>query len=176
MLGILRSADIGIISSFFAGLAVAILGWGVMRVVAVVDPSDMERAGVTTAVTNETFWLLLIVPLSAAKGGLIFVYLRRWLPDSTVIGGLVFGVLVLLIVGVPLMFLNEAYSYGLAILTLPTFGALFVAYGFAVSAIAGGPKRLWTNGGRGQIVTVVASMPAALVGIVSFPIVVPFFH
>lgn len=176
MLGVLRRVDIGIISGVLGGLAVAILGRIVMRIVAVADPSGMERADVDTGITGQTVWLLVIVPLSAAKGGLVFVYLRRWLPGSEVMRGLVFGVLVLLLIGVPLMLSNEAYSYGPAILTLPLFGALFVAYGVVVGATVSRLERLWTVGGRGKIVTVVIAAPAALVGLISVLIVVPFFH
>ena len=76
MIPALRLADIGLLSGLLAGLAVAIGSRIVMRIVALADPSGLEFADVSTGVTGETLFLLLIVPLSAVKGGLLFVLIR----------------------------------------------------------------------------------------------------
>ncbi len=176
MPGILRKADIGILSGLLGGLVIAAVSRIAMRWVAIVDSSGMEQAGVNTGFTGETIWLMIIVPLSAAKGGLIFVLIRGWLPGPRAMNGLAFGILVLLVIGVPLLFIDEAFSYGPTATTLLFFGGLFVTFGIAVSAIVGGLERVWTADGRGRTVTIVASVPLVLAGIVSVPIVVPFFH
>ena len=92
------------------------------------------------------------------------------------IKGLAFGLLVLLFPGAPLMFIDGAFSYGPPLLTWPLFAALFVAYGLAVGAIVDGLEKRWPVAGQRNIVTIVAFVPLALLGLISVPVVVPFYH
>ena len=172
----LRRANIGMFSGLLAGLIVAVGGRVAMRIVAVADPSGMELADVDTGITGETLWIFIVVPISAVKGGLFFVLIKRWLPGSQLMKSLAFGLLVLVLLGVPLMLIDDAFSYGPRALTLTLFSALFVAYGVCVGLIAARLDQALTPAGEGRIGTVLAFLPLAIVGLLSITLVMPFYH
>ena len=176
MTAAVRLANIGLFSGFLAGLIVAVGGRVAMRVVAIADPSGMELDDVSTGVTGETLWIFIVVPISAVKGGLLFMLIRRWLPGSRLMTGLAFGLLVLVLLGIPLMLIDEAFSYGPPALTFTLFGALFVAYGVCVVFIVGWLEGALAPAGEGGIATFLALLPLALLGLLSIPLLVPFYH
>ena len=119
-------------------------------------------------------WVLFVVTLPAVKGGLLYVAIRRWLPKSTALSGLTFGLLLLLFPGLPMMLFEGDFSIGPAGLTLPLFGALFLGYGLAVAFLVRRLEAAWPSSRPLPAVAVSAFVPLALLGLLSLLIIVPF--
>ena len=170
---VLRIADISLVSGLIAAFVVAVGAPMAMSVVAAVDASAAAAADVEPGFTGETVSALPAVTIPGVKGGLLYVMIRRWLPGSTVVRGLTFGVVLLLFPGMPMMLIERDLDIGPAFLTLPLFGALFVGYGLMVAALVRRFESLWPASRPRPVLATLAFTPLGLLALMSLVLVIP---
>ncbi len=136
--------SLGVLGGIAAGLLVSGIGGRlVMRILAVVNG---EKAGVLTeneAVSGQitaggTLFLIIIVGVvTGIIGGLIYVVLRRWLPGSGLLRGVVFGLVLFCFFGS--VFFDPANVdfalFGPRPLSVGLFALLFLLYGVVASIL-----------------------------------------
>ena len=128
-----RMVSLGALGGLITGLLVGgIANRLVMRILALVNG---DRAGLVTENGNVageitaggTAGLIIFVGVvSGVIGGLIYVTIRRWLPDLWPIKGLTFGLVLLCIFGRILVFDSDNIDFAL-------FALLFVMFGVVAS-------------------------------------------
>ena len=124
-----RKANIGLLAGIVAGLVVGGIGGRIaMRIVAL-------AIGQQPKFTVGTLAVLLVGTLLGTPPGLLYIAARKYLPGSGLRKGLVFGVLLLLIIGLPALLRPATGELVLSPrLGRILFGALFIPYGVAVEA------------------------------------------
>ena len=129
----LRLAAIGVLAGMAAGLVAGLGARIAMRVVALAAHHRPE-------LSLATLGIVVMGVVLGISGGLLFVVVRRYLPGSGLGKGLVFGVLLLLTIGLPMLLppATGELAIGPPLLGKSLFGALFIVYGLVV-----GPAAEW---------------------------------
>lgn len=174
MVRLLRMADIGVVSGLLAAILTAVGARLAMRLVAVIDESSVAAADVEAGFTGETGFVLFMVAIPAIKGGLLYLLIRRWLPGSTLLQGLGFGGLLLLLLGVPMMLFEADFDIGPVFVTWPLFGALFLGYGAVVAGLVRGMEALWPADRPLPALAITGFVPLAPLLLISLVLVIPF--
>ena len=150
-----RMLIIGILGAIPAGLVGGVGGRLIMRILAMVNE---ENAGIMTENGNisgeitaiGTLGLIIGVGLvSGVIGGLVYVMIRRWLPDRGLLKGVTFGLVLLCFSGIapiPLAPLLDPDNVDLALfgprqLAVGLFALLFLLYGVVASLVVEGYDR-----------------------------------
>ncbi len=123
----LRMLGVGVLSGLGVGLGAAIGARIIMRIIAV-------ALGSSLMFTPATLVLLRTGLYDGILMGLLFVAIRRYLPGSWLVKGVVFGILLLALASLPfvLPFLGELQEA--PVLSGGLFAALFLATGIAEAA------------------------------------------
>lgn len=168
-MNLLRHATIGLLSGGLGGLV-----WGIgariaMRVVALAahQATDFSVGG--------TVGILMMGAIFGAPFGLLFATVRRWLPDTGPRTGLLFGGLVLLLMGLPFYLgpLAEEGQNGNRLLAVGMFAALFIVFGMVVALVypqldrrmfGGVQRRLGALAGLALLIATI-TIEAILVGV-----------
>ena len=140
-----RMVSLGALGGLVSGLLVGgIANRLVMRVLAVVNS---DKAGLVTENGNiageitggGTVGLIIFVGVvSGVGGGLIYVAVRRWLPDFWPVKGLTFGLVLFCIFGRIIVFDPDNIDFplfGPGALSVALFALLFVLYGVVASPV-----------------------------------------
>ncbi len=129
----IRAAGIGASAGLVAGLL-----WGIglrlaMRIMALLGGQSPEFS------FEGTLLILLVGTFIGIPTGLLFVAIRKYLPGSGRWKGLLFGLLVVLVLGYPFYVgpLQDEAVPGYEILAFIMFEGLLVSFGMAVAAVAG---------------------------------------
>ncbi len=129
----IRAAGIGACAGLVAGLL-----WGIglrlaMRIMALLAGQSPEFS------LGGTLIILLVGVFIGIPAGLIFVAIRKYLPGSGAWKSLMFGLLVLLVLGYPFYVgpLRGEAVPGYEILAFVMFEGLLVVFGMAVAVVAG---------------------------------------
>ena len=164
-----RLVAVGLLAGLVAGLVVGGLGSRVaMRIVSLVaghehygEITDAE-ATVGEISAGGTAFVLFVGAFSGILGGFAYVAVRRWLPGSTFVKGLTFGLLLLVVAGTTVIegdnrdftrFVSPYLAVGL-------FAVLFILFGLLVaglverlagSAVVVRSRRWVTVGGRAAL-------------------------
>ncbi len=149
----IRVAGIGASSGLVAGLL-----WGMglrlaMRIMALVG-------GQTPEFTLEgTLLILLVGTFIGIPAGLLFVAIRKYLPGSGGWKGLVFGLLVVLVLGYPFYAgpLKDEAVPGYEIQAFMMFEGLLAGFGMAVAAVAGRLEQYIPPVGRSRFSTALSA-------------------
>jgi hypothetical protein len=134
----LKTAAIGLVSGFMAGVLVTGIGGRiVMRLIAVVDPYTQPKftSGTLFLVV---FFAVLAGAIFGAPGGLLFIVTRQWLPGNRYWKGMIFGLILLLVSGGFFFSLDHEEDFFLfdpPLFGISLFAALYIVYGFMVGAI-----------------------------------------
>lgn len=135
-----RLVAVGLVAGLVAGFIVGGLGSRVaMRIVSLVaghahygEITDAE-ATVGEISTGGTAFVLFVGAFSGILGGLAYVVVRRWLPGSTFVKGLTFGLLLLVVAGTTVIegdnpdftrFVSPYLAVGLFVMLFVLFGVL----------------------------------------------------
>ncbi|HEY1389529.1 MAG TPA: hypothetical protein VGF38_13375 [Ktedonobacterales bacterium] len=123
----LRMLGVAVLSGLAVGLGAALGARLIMRIIAV-------ALGQATMFTAATFVLLRTGLYDGILMGLFFVAIRRYLPGSALVKGIVFGILLLALAALPfvLPFVNELPAA--PVLGSGLFATLFLATGIAEAA------------------------------------------
>lgn len=127
-MNLLRHAAIGLLSGVLGGLV-----WGIgariaMRIVAL---AAHQSTGFSI---GGTLGILMLGAIFGAPFGLLFATVRRWLPGTGARAGLLFGGLVLLLMGLPFYLgpLSDEGQNSNRLLAAGMFATLFVGFGMVV--------------------------------------------
>jgi hypothetical protein len=102
---------------------------------------EMTHAGATVGrwTAGGTRDLVLLGVVNGAGGGLVYLLLRRLLPGRSLVRGLLYGVLLLALVGGIFLDDQDSYEYVRYVspaISVTAFAALFPLFGVTVAAIA----------------------------------------
>jgi len=137
-----RAVGVGALAGMASGLVVAPLARIAMRIVALAAhvPVMFTVAG--------TLFIVLFITLIGAPLGVVFVAVKPYLPGPRFTKGLLFGLLLFLVAGVPfllgafgLAFVGEELLIGPPLLGRSLFGVLFLIYGIVVGMAEGWSER-----------------------------------
>lgn len=142
-----RSARTGVAAvaaGAFAGfLAGGVWGRVAMRIIAVTNPSDDgaasgSGAAVGAQTLSGTLNLFGACSVIGIFGGLMYIVLRRWIPVSSEVKGLLFGVGLLALVGFVIINTGDAdfIMFEPAWAVVMMFAFIFVLYGAVVGPVA----------------------------------------
>jgi hypothetical protein len=112
-----------------------------------------------------TLIILLVGVLFGVPAALVFVPVRRFMPGPAWRRGLVFGALVLAVVGTMLYrsgFQEEAPSASALSLAIGLFGALFVLFGLVVAWVHEPLNRRLLAPGQGRVASILSALLLAL--------------
>ena len=128
-MNILRKIGIGLLSGLIGGLV-----WGIgariaMRIVVLAAHGRPEFS------IGGTLGILMMGAIFGLPLGLAVAGTRRFLPGWRLRSGLLYGLLMLLLLGWPIYrgFIVEESSLGVRALAVAMFGALFVGFGIVVA-------------------------------------------
>lgn len=128
-MNVLRKIGIGLLSGLIGGLV-----WGIgariaMRIVVLAAHGRPEFS------IGGTLGILMVGAVFGLPLGLIVAGTRRFLPDSRLRSGLMYGLLMLLLPGWPIHsgFIMGESDLGVRVLAVAMFGALFVGFGMVVA-------------------------------------------
>lgn len=130
-MNLLRHAAIGLLSGVLGGLV-----WGIgariaMRIVAL---AAHQATGFSI---GGTLGILMLGAIFGAPFGLLFATVRRWLPDAGARTGVLFGGIVLLLMGLPFYLgpLSDEGQESTRLLAAGMFATLFVGFGMVVALV-----------------------------------------
>ena len=142
--GLLRATGIGVLAGLGAGFVAGGVGSRLaMKAVALTAgpgargmiTENGNRIGVFTA---DTIFLLFFGSFLGVFGGLLYVALRPWLPRSGRRRGLAFGALLLAGCGTAVIERGnfDFHHFGIPVLNIALFAALFLLFGLVVAPLA----------------------------------------
>jgi hypothetical protein len=162
--GLAQSLGVGVIAGVAAGLIVGAASRLAMRIVTLVagKPTEFTIAG--------TLGILVIVALASILPGICYAHMRRFLPWPEATRGLLFGLAMLLVIGLPFFYgalSTGELSRGPLDFGRGLFAALFLLFGLLVGLVAGwlAPRLSAPQRSFGSVAGYGALMLAALIGL-----------
>ena len=142
--GTLRAMGIGVLAGLAAGFVAGGVGSRLAMKVVALAAGPGARGMITEngnrigAFTADTVFLLFFGTFLGVFGGLLYVALRPWLPRSGHWRGLAFGMLLLAACGTAIIEREnfDFHRFGIPLLNIALFGALFLLFGLVVAPLA----------------------------------------
>lgn len=144
----IRTIGVGVLAGIFAGIVAGGIGGRiVMRIsammylrehpdaIAITESSGRQIGTFTLGGTVE---LLIQGALMGFAGGLAYIVVKRWLPESTRLRGITFGLLLLVILGTMVIDSNnnDFQRFGSPTLNVAMFATIFILFGALVAPVA----------------------------------------
>lgn len=120
----LRTARTVLLAQVLTGSILGLCARLAMRVVALTD----ETPG-TAFTVGGTLGILIAFIVLSTPATLVYLLVRRFLPGATVVKGLTFGFLELVVVGIRFLSGGEVQAIGVPALNVVLFGGLFLLHG-----------------------------------------------
>lgn len=143
--GLARALAIHSLAGFIAGVIAGGVGSRIAMRISAIAAGDAEQGALTEAgnvvgriTLGGTVALIELGGLVGTAGGLIYLALRPWLADAGRWKGLLFGVMLLAVLGASIIRGQnfDFYVFGPPLLNVTTFASLFVLFGLLVPPLA----------------------------------------
>lgn len=143
--GLARSLALHSLAGFIAGVIAGGVGSRIAMRISAIAAGPAEQGALTEAgnvvgriTLSGTVALIVLGGLVGTAGGLIYLALRPWLADSGRWKGLLFGVILLAVLGPSIIRGRnfDFYVFGPPLLNVTTFASLFILFGLLVPPLA----------------------------------------